>query len=589
MCSSISSLSSPSKEKDDPHPSQNKLGLAFFACLQNALVGGIVFGWASIDKTMLQAPYEAGGAGLTPTQTTRLFSYASSTAMLASLFLGPLLDAGGPRACLVVSHLLVVLGCGGFALATEFWQFMLAVISMAFGGPGIGIAIIHVANLFPGNKFLAVSTLAGSITLCFSMLAVLEAIWENYQVGFRTLFGAYSLVAAISMIGTIVLSPDEPYELEEDDDDDNEGDGTEQEYNPSLEQEYVEATMHTYAHKHQQPLLLTDQSLTSTLRRETINDDGDCKPFSSQYQQSERSRGQFMQLDKRKSFFQSQEALQSGNEAALKLMSLKDQPFVVQLQSPTFLRAVLIFVITSFIANFIIACLTRELEDLGQFDAIQQHDLSQQFTWLLSLGMPYSVVVGRLMDQLGLEVCTLLTLILGQLTSLLMMIASLERFHDKGAYPTMLLGFACYSLFRQFLFPVFLAFITARFGFKYFGILTGIGFAISGVAQCFMAQLVEWVHEYNSKGGQGWLDFHVLQIVVMAALMVIPIADHRDIQKREASMERALEHSRRTGNKSPRSTTSSTATSATATTPLREESAGLNDVEYGSLLANQHN
>lgn len=586
MCSSTSSLSSSSR-KDDALSTREKLGLALFACLQNALVGGIVFGWASIDSTMLQAPSEAGGAALTPTQTTRLFSYASSTAMLASLFLGPLLDTGGPRACLVASHLLVVLGCGVFALATEFWHFMLAVISMAFGGPGIGIAIIHVANLFPGNQFLAVSTLAGSITLCFSMLAVLEAIWENYEVGFRTLFGCYSLVAAISMIGTIFLSPDEPYEMEQENEDNKEEHGTDQVYHPSLEREYVEATMHTYAHKHQQPLLLTDHSLTSTLRRETADNDGDYEVSHMTNQQSDRSRGQFMHLDKRKSFFQSQEALQSGNEAALKLMSLKDQPFIVQLKSPTFARAALIFVTTSFIANFIIACLTRELEDLGQFDTLQQHDLSQQFTWLLSLGMPYSVLVGWLMDRLGLEVCTLLTLILGQLTSLLMMAASFERFHDKGAYPTMLLGFACYSLFRQFLFPVFLAFITARFGFKYFGILTGIGFAISGVAQCFMAQLVEWVHEYSVEGGQGWLDFHLLQIVVMAGLTVIPIADHRDIQNREASMQRALQDSGRTNIKSPRSTTSSTDTTTTAATPLREVTAAWNNIEYGSLLADQ--
>ena len=93
-----------------------------------------------------------------------------------------------------------------------------------------------------------------------------------------------------------------------------------------------------------------------------------------------------------------------------------------------------------------------------------------------------------------------------------------------------------------------------------------------------MAQMVEWVHLFNFEG-QGWLDFHMLQIAVMAALMVIPIADHRDIQQREALMEQAL-HSNHA--KSPRSP-ASTATTATASTPLRLERRVRNDVEYGSL------
>ena len=260
-------------------------------------------------------------------------------------------------------------------------------------------------------------------------------------------------------------------------------------------------------------------------------------------------------------------------------MSLKDQPFAIQVQSPTYARAVLIFIVTSFLANFTIASLTTELEDLNQFNLSELHDLSQQFTWLLSVGLLYSVLVGWLMDRAGLEVCTLLTLILGQLSSLLILVASLPSF-QTGAYTTMVLGFALYSLFRQFLFPVFLAFVTARFGFKYFGVLSGIGFALSGIVQCFMAQLVQWVHHYKP-AGQGWIDFHILQIVVMAALMVIPIADHRDIQRREAQMEQAL---RRGNSKSPRSIASTSTTVTTATTPIwKQRKEG--DVEYGSLLS----
>jgi nitrate/nitrite transporter NarK len=157
---SRSAMPSPSLSSSaSQHQPSNRFALTLFACLQNALVGGIVFGWASIDRTMLAASHENGGANLTSDQTTMLFTYASSTAMLASLILGPILDAFGPRTCLAVSHVLVALGCGGFALSTAAWHFSLSVICIAFGGPGVGLSIIHNANLFPNNQFMVVSIL----------------------------------------------------------------------------------------------------------------------------------------------------------------------------------------------------------------------------------------------------------------------------------------------------------------------------------------------------------------------------------------------------------------------------------------------
>ena len=150
----------------------HRFSLSLFACLQNALVGGIVFGWASIDRTMLKAPEEEGGANLTPSETTLLFTVASSTASLAPLFLGPLLDAYGPRACLVASHLFVVLGCGGFSLSRDLWEFALSVILIAFGGPGIGkrcsmlysLAEVGEACTLNANKSL--SSIPCSIPIC---------------------------------------------------------------------------------------------------------------------------------------------------------------------------------------------------------------------------------------------------------------------------------------------------------------------------------------------------------------------------------------------------------------------------------------
>lgn len=570
--------------------------MAFFAGLQNALVGGIVFGWASVDRTILRASLEDGGANLTPKETTQLFASASCTAMMASLFLGPLLDAYGPRTCLAVSHFLVVIGCLGFALSYQLWHFSLSVALIAFGGPGIGLSVIHNANLFPKQMFLAVSCLAGSITLSFTVLAILEALWEHLHINFRVLFGGYSCIVALSMIATLIISPDEPYESEPDEEGGN-VDSLErcpllssfdypEALHPSLEQEYVQATIQTYAHHHQHHFLMTDQSLNSTLRRQedTVEEDIEYEDPSMGHQ---RHHSPSHRYQKSQSFYQSQEAVQSGNEVVVKLISLKDQPFRVQLQSPTFCRAVLIFVVASFLANFTIASLNTELEDLHKFAWLQQHYLSQQFTWLLSLGMVYAIFVGWLMDHAGLEVCTLITLLLGQLSTLLMMLGSLDFVSQNYAYSITILGYALYSLFRQFLYPVFLAYITARLGFKYFGLLSGIGFAISGAAQWFMAKLVALVHNGWKGSGSGWIDFHIFQIAILGVLMIIPIADHREVKIREKQMQDALNNLAETvSSKRPSSNYSTPATDETPTKHVCNERQQMDGIEsnYGSLV-----
>jgi hypothetical protein len=391
-------------------------------------------------------------------------------------------------------------------------------------------------------------------------------------------------------VGTLFLSPDEPYEVEEEDVSEG-GEETEEEasYHPTLEEQFVEAELHTYAHHHKHPFFLSDDSLSGTLRRDEEEEEeespeeeiGPLHPHHHHKLLFHRSR----------SFFQSKQAIQSGNETAVKLMSLKDQPFWIQFKSATFARAVLIFVTTSFLANFTIASINTELVDLEHFGLAQQHSLSQQFTVFMSLGILYAVLVGWLMDRAGLEVCTFITLLLGQISSLLMLLASSSSLTtEQQAYTLMVISFVVYSLFRAFLFPVFLAYITARLGFKYFGILSGIAFAASGVAQCFMANLVALVHDHiqpdNYDDGR-WRLFHGIQIGVLAIMMVIPIADHRDIQRRQAQMEQALKQLQRNNSslrgsinsQSPRSIATTSVTSTTTSPLLKDQE---RDIEYGS-------
>jgi hypothetical protein len=125
-----------------------------------------------------------------------------------------------------------------------------------------------------------------------------------------------------------------------------------------------------------------------------------------------------------------------------------------------------------------------------------------------------------------------MSLIFGQLQMIIVL------FGDEYQ-PMMAVSFCLYTLFRAFLYPVFIASLTSRLGFKYFGLLLGIGFAVSGLFQLLMAPLSNLVagdcHLKASPDPSGedncfkglWISLHLFQLSVLLGLMVVPYLDYR--------------------------------------------------------------
>lgn len=143
-----------------------------------------------------------------------------------------------------------------------------------------------------------------------------------------------------------------------------------------------------------------------------------------------------------------------------------------------------------------------------------------------------SFLIGWLMDQVGLEVCTALTLILGQVQLFVLVWLAERRVY-------LVTSFVCYTLFRSFLFPVYIASITTHLGYKYFGLLNGVGFALSGVAQAFISNVVRAVQGTCHLQGHvkdvnlappcdhgNWVSLHMLQFIVLTVLLIAPALDY---------------------------------------------------------------
>lgn len=145
------------------------------------------------------------------------------------------------------------------------------------------------------------------------------------------------------------------------------------------------------------------------------------------------------------------------------------------------------------------------------------------------------------MDCAGLEMAMALTIALG-----LLHVVVLALLGNNILW--MIFGFVLYVLFRQFLFPVYIASLTHHLGYKFFGLLSGTGFFLSGISQLFMASLAEliqgdchnlvFLRRYSTGetcDGGSWIQLHAFEFAILVALFFIPLFDRRvRIQEEES-------------------------------------------------------
>ena len=186
-------------------------------CFQNITAGGILFGWASISGSLLLATPTDGGPGLGHDYIHIMFVTASFFSFLGPLLLGAILDSYGPRVCSVTSMLFISCGCILFAVSNvpNFPMFIPALSMIAFGGPGVQSAIVHLCNLFPGKKGTATAFITGSFQLSFIIFLVFDQLWHFYKYDYQTLFMGYGVVSLCNTILSLLFWPDEPYTYEE--------------------------------------------------------------------------------------------------------------------------------------------------------------------------------------------------------------------------------------------------------------------------------------------------------------------------------------------------------------------------------------
>eukprot|EP00978_Attheya_sp_CCMP212_P036418 scaffold164986_cov60-Attheya_sp.AAC.1 len=273
---------------------------------------------------------------------------------MAPLPMGFLYDSVGPRICSIVANALVGIGCIIFANAQTLNQFIIGASVFSFGGAGIQFSLVHLRNLFPAFQNLVMSGIMGMITLSFGILPLMGAIWEKFDIDFRTLFGVHGTIVLCSSILSFFIWPDVPFDAQD------------YEQNNPLEQGIIP---------------LSDDKTTQFSERATRLHHipftaPDTKLFHQSLQSYLRS-GSSLDLQRSMSFFQSRQAVETGDPSAIAKMSLKDLPFLKQVSSGSYARMTFMFTTTNFISNLYIASVATELGDQGVYNASEQHILIQ--------------------------------------------------------------------------------------------------------------------------------------------------------------------------------------------------------------------
>ena len=150
---------------------------------------------------------------------------------------------------------------------------------------------------------------------------------------------------------------------------------------------------------------------------------------------------------------------------------------------------------------------------------------------------------GYLLESVGFAPTGIITISLGVIQQLALLVAGSNRL-------VMVFSFATYAVYRAFLFPYFFASLSRKMGFRFFGLLSGISFCVSGFTQFTVASIALFVegdcHDFrmgspeasNCEEGK-WVTIHWIQILSLLLLLLIPFFDLEAEKKAKGILEKA--------------------------------------------------
>ncbi|KAI9000211.1 major facilitator superfamily domain-containing protein [Gaertneriomyces semiglobifer] len=189
------------------------VALGTFAALTTA---GVIFGFQALRPALIQSKVFAdlcpeGEDGPCTPQLLRLnlmFTIASTGANLASLPIGLLLDAYGPRTTILTGSTLFLGGGLLFGFSSpDFDAYIPGFLLLGVGGPFCFIGCLHLSRAFPANAGTVMAALTGAFDASSSIYLFFDLIYSRFNGDIHTYFLYYSIVPISIALFTVLLMP----------------------------------------------------------------------------------------------------------------------------------------------------------------------------------------------------------------------------------------------------------------------------------------------------------------------------------------------------------------------------------------------
>ncbi|KAF2827874.1 MFS general substrate transporter [Ophiobolus disseminans] len=420
---------------------------------------GIIFGFAALKPILIKegvfrdrctAEEIDAGVELCFEQDIRLnffFTLASTTANLAALPIGTLLDRYGPKPCLLLGCLCLATGSVLMSFAfriAEFDGFTIGNFFLALGGTFIFLPSFQIANAFPKYGGSIVALITGAFDASAAVFLFYRLIYEASDRGFKpqTFFLVYLVVPLVIAIAQLTILPSEAYATA-----------------PQLEMKIHRAE--------------------NTMRDVHSSDDElpDDEIWKRRKARSARRRQRISQLDdlvgdaefrKHQQEKQEQQLEASGVWGALHNKSAREQ-----MMTPWFILLTLLTIIQMIRMNYTIATIREQyIYMLGSAEGATK--INDFFDWALPLGGVLSTpFLGALLDNVSTPGVLLILVVLITIIGIV------------GSIPALWAGYVHVVLF-VFLRPLYYSamsdYATKVFGFATFGRVYGAIVCFSGLA-----------------------------------------------------------------------------------------------------------
>jgi len=186
-----------------------------------------------------------------------------------------------------------------------------------------------------------------------------------------------------------------------------------------------------------------------------------------------------------------------------------DRGFIEQLCSCSFLWLLLWMAACIFWANFYIGSVVEQLWEKSGHSSILTRGYSDLFNLLLPVGVLGIPIFGAITDKFGFPIGILLTTFTGVIYAILSTINLLSV-----QIPT----FFLYSFFRSFIFATMFSYIAHEFGYRYFGILSGLVLCCGG--------LLGFLQYPLQSSGISWKWLDIFQLISLIGVMPYSIYVH---------------------------------------------------------------